>query len=132
MKAELKEITHIEDIRFLVDSFYGRVRQDALIGPIFDGVIGDRWPQHLEKMYHFWETVLLGNHTYFGSPFPPHAKLPIGADHFNCWLKLWHQTLDAHFIGTAAAEAKWRADKMAQMFLSKLQYYQGRGSEPLV
>ena len=76
-----KEISHIEDIKVLVDGFYQSIRDNELLGPIFNGIIKDRWPEHLEKMYRFWQTVLLGNHTYFGSPFPPHAKLPVEKVH---------------------------------------------------
>ncbi len=120
---ERKDITTIEDIKLMVDSFYGKVRNDALIGPIFNGVIQNRWPQHLEKMYRFWQTVLLEEHTYYGAPFPPHAKLPVEQKHFDAWLKLWYATLEEHFIGPRAEEAKWRGDKMAAMFLSKIEYY---------
>ena len=118
-----KEISHIEDIKVLVDGFYQSIRDNELLGPIFNGIIKDRWPEHLEKMYRFWQTVLLGNHTYFGSPFPPHAKLPVEKVHFDTWLKLWHATIDKHFTGEKADEAKWRGDKMAAMFLSKIQYF---------
>jgi len=68
------DISSIEDIRRLVDTFYGRVRKDKFIGPIFIGAIGGRWPEHLDKMYRFWQTVLLEEHRYYGSPFPPHAR----------------------------------------------------------
>ena len=54
---------HLDDIKILVDTFYDKARQDTLLGPIFEGVIEDRWPEHLEKMYRFWQTVLLGEHT---------------------------------------------------------------------
>lgn len=118
----MKEIKNIEDIKLLVDSFYAKVRQDELIGPIFDEHIQDRWPEHLEKMYTFWETVLLGNHTYYGSPFPPHAKLPVEKEHFERWLSIFMQNLDEHFEGKKADEAYWRAEKMANMFHIKIQY----------
>jgi len=127
-----KDITTLADIRLLVDSFYGEVRKDPLIGPIFDGVIGDHWPAHLEKMYRFWQTVLLNEHTYFGSPFPPHAQLPVDRRHFDTWLGLWRSTIDQFFIGEKATEAKWRGDKMASMFLSKIDYYRSRPSTPLL
>jgi truncated hemoglobin YjbI len=68
-----KDIENIDDIRLLVDSFYGTVREDDLIGPIFLGKITD-WPVHLEKMYRFWQTILLEEYTYNGAPFPPHAR----------------------------------------------------------
>lgn len=122
----------MEDIRLLVDSFYGKVRVDQLIGGIFNGVIKDRWPEHLEKMYRFWQTVLLGEHTYYGSPFPPHARLPVSQQHFDAWLKLWHATIDEHFSGIKAEEAKWRGDKMAVMFLSKIEYYRDNSATPLL
>jgi len=127
-----KDIQSLEDIKLLVNHFYGLVRQDEMLGPIFNGVIQDRWPQHLEKMYSFWQTVLLDQHTYEGRPFPPHAQLPVDQTHFQRWIQLFYQTLDAHFSGAVADEARWRAARMAEMFLSKIQYYQQRGSVPLL
>jgi len=127
-----KDIATMEDIQLLVDTFYGKIRIDPLLGGIFNGVIKDRWPEHLEKMHRFWQTVLLGEHTYFGSPFPPHAQLPVQQKHFNAWLKLWHETVDEHFTGEKADEAKWRGDKMAAMFLSKIEYYRNNSATPLL
>jgi hemoglobin len=128
--SQQKDITTIEDIKLLVDTFYEKVRVNNLLGGVFNSVIKDRWPAHLEKMYSFWQTVLLGEHTYFGTPFPPHAQLPVGDKHFEAWLKLWHQTIDEHFTGDRAEEAKWRAGKMAVIFLSKIQYHQSQISNP--
>ena len=128
----MKEIETIEDIKLLVDSFYGKVRNDSLIGPIFESVIQDRWPTHLEKMYRFWQTVLLGDYTYSGTPFPPHARLPVEQQHFDAWLKLWYETIDSLYTGKKAEDAKWRGEKMAEMFLSKIEYYRSQGSTPLL
>ncbi len=121
----------MDDIRLLVDTFYAQVRQNRLIGPIFDGVIQERWPEHLEKMYRFWQTVLFGDHTYYGSPFPPHAKLPVSKRHFDAWLQLWHGTIDRFFEGEKAEEAKWRGDKMAEMFQIKIEHYRNHPLPPL-
>jgi hemoglobin len=126
------DIATLEDIQVLVDSFYGKVRIHPLLGGIFNGVIQDRWPQHLEKMYRFWQTVLLGEHSYHGGPFPPHARLPIDQEHFDAWLGLWHETVDQHFSGAKAEEAKWRGDKMALMFLSKIRYFRNHSAPPLM
>ncbi len=130
--SERKDITTIENIKLLVDSFYGKIRVDQLLGGIFNGVIKDRWPEHLEKMYRFWQTVLLEEHTYYGSPFLPHAQLPVEQKHFDRWLKLWTETVDEFFAGKIADEAKWRADKMAVMFLSKIEYYRSNSATPLL
>lgn len=127
-----RDIVTIEDIQFLVNGFYEKVRVDLLLGGIFNGVIKDRWPEHLEKMYRFWQTVLLSEHTYYGAPFPPHAQLPVEQKHFDAWLKLWYETIDEHFTGVKADEAKWRGDKMAVMFLSKIEYYRNHSSTPLL
>jgi len=117
------DITSLEDIKLLVDTFYTRVAEDALLGTVFSERLGDNWLPHLEKMYTFWQTLLLQEHTYNGAPFPPHAKLPIDEKHFNEWLNLFTATVDQLFAGEKADEAKWRADKMAEMFQYKIAYF---------
>jgi hemoglobin len=77
--------------------YYTKVQQDDLIGVIFNKVIENNWAEHLEKMYRFWQTLLLGDHTYYGSPFAPHAKLPLRQEHFDRWLQLFTTILDDHF-----------------------------------
>ena len=127
-----KEILTIEDIKVLVDSFYTKVRQDEILSPIFNEVIKDNWQLHLDKMYRFWQTVLLSEHTYTGSPFPPHMQLPVEAKHFDRWLKLFYENIDEQFTGEKATEAKWRAEKMAEMFQMKIAYYKGKAQKPLL
>lgn len=122
MQDSVNDITSLDDIKLFVDAFYTQVQQDQLIGPIFNSVIQDRWPVHLEKMYGFWQTVLLNERAYSGSPFPPHAKLPLEKQHFDRWLKLFNSTIDINFKGDKADEAKWRAAKMAEMFRYKIDY----------
>ncbi len=124
MMTERKDIANLTDVELLVHTFYGKIRIDALLGPIFNGVIKDRWDDHLEKMCRFWQTVLLDEHTYYGSPFPPHAQLPLEQKHFDTWQKLWSQTVDEHFSGANADLAKLQADRLAAAFLSKIRYYQ--------
>lgn len=132
LKKEKDDILSLDDIKLLVDTFYGKVREDNLIGPIFNQRIQDRWPEHLAKMYTFWQTVLLGEHTYYGSPFPPHAQLPIEHRHFQRWLLLFGETIDNLFSGKIAKEAKLRADKMAQMFEYKIEHYRNNPDKSLI
>lgn len=127
-----KDIATLEDIKLLVNRFYDNVRKDELLADIFNNKIEDRWPQHLEKMYCFWQTVLLEEHTYYGSPFLPHAKLPIDAEHFERWLKLFYETVDSLFEGEKATRAKWQGQRMAEMFQSKIEYYRNHPSIPLL
>jgi hemoglobin len=126
------EIITLQDIEQLVNTFYAKVREDELLSPIFNHVIQDRWPAHLEKMYRFWQTILLEEHTYFGSPFLPHAQLPVAHEHFERWIKLFYENIDEQFTGEKAIEAKWRAGKMAQMFEYKIAYYQSKKSDSLI
>jgi hemoglobin len=126
-----KDIHNIEDIKILVDSFYRRVREDDLIADIFNSKIEGHWPQHLEKMYRFWQTVLLEEHTYYGSPFLPHAKLPVLKKHFERWLKLFCETIDELYEGEIATRAKQQGERMAEMFNSKIEYYNNNGGLPL-
>ena len=129
---EKKDITRLEDIKLLVDTFYDRIRQDEMLGIIFNQNIQDKWPEHLSKMYRFWQTLLLNEYTYDGRPFPPHAHLPIGQQHFDHWRTLFSQTVDDLFIGEKADEAKWRAKKMAVMFQSKLDYIQNNPDKSII
>ena len=129
---EKKDITSLADIQLLVDTFYGRVREDALIGPIFNNLLASRWEDHLKKMYSFWQTILLEKHTYFGSPFPPHAAMSLTNLHFDAWLKLWYSTVQEFFEGEKADEAIHRGDKMATMFLSKITYFNNLNTKPLI
>ncbi|HAV55646.1 MAG TPA: globin [Aequorivita sp.] len=127
-----KDILKLDDVKHLVDSFYGKIREDLLLKNIFNSNIQDRWPQHLQKMYTFWQTVLLSEHTYYGSPFPPHAKMPIDKEHFDRWLQLWFETIDENFTGEIADEAKWRASKMAEMFQFKINYIREKSGSKYV
>jgi len=127
-----KEIETIEDIKKLVNSFYGKVREDDLLADIFNNIIQDRWSEHLEKMYRFWQTVLLEEHTYFGSPFVPHAKLPVEKQHFERWLKLFYETIDEYFIGELAEKAKWQGERMAQMFNMKIDHYRNHPNQKVL
>lgn len=130
--SKQNDIASIDDIRLLVDTFYGKIREDDLLKDIFNNVIQDRWPQHLEKMYRFWQTVLFDEHTYFGAPFVPHAKLPVDKMHFDRWVTLFEETVDSFFSGEKATRAKWQGNRMAEMFLLKINHYKNNTSSPLL
>lgn len=132
METIKTDITNLNDIKILVDNFYTKIRDEKLLGPIFNGIIGDNWPAHLTKMYGFWQTLLLDTPAYSGSPFLKHAKLPIAKEHFDKWMELFTETLDEHFSGAKADEAKWRAARMSEMFQYKLDYYKNNPAEPLI
>ena len=114
-----KEINSVEDIHLLVDSFYERVRKDEVLAPIFNEKIKE-WPHHLDIMYRFWQSLLLKENAYKGSPFLKHQTLPIEREHFERWLTLFHETVDTLYSGNMAVEAKNKAEKIAEVFQIKL------------
>lgn len=121
--SELKDIEVLDDVKAMVDQFYGKIRQDDLLKDIFNNKIQDNWTEHLDKMYRFWQTVLLQERTYNGRPFIPHMALPVEEKHFNRWVKLFNETVDELFSGIRAETAKWHGQRMAKMFLSKIEYF---------
>ena len=102
--ADIVERTGIDGalIERLVRAFYGRIRNDPLLGPIFDERIAD-WEPHLRRMCAFWSSVVLLTGEYHGRPMEKHAHLPVDARHFDRWLALFNET--AHQVCQPAAAA---------------------------
>ncbi|MCK6617777.1 MAG: group III truncated hemoglobin [Cyclobacteriaceae bacterium] len=117
MQAAKDDINTRADVILLVDNFYAKVRTDTLLAPVFSHV---NWPQHLPVMYDFWSSVLFGDMTYSGNPLAKHLPLKIGTEHFTRWLELFTKTVDEHFQGFNANEAKTRANLVAQLFQYKM------------
>jgi hemoglobin len=105
-----------QEIEVLVNSFYDKVKQDELIGPVFNDTAKVNWDEHLPKLYNFWEDLLLGTNNYPGRPFPPHVHLNLKMEHFERWLTLFFKTIDENFTGLKAEEAKARALRIAKNF----------------
>ena len=111
----LRDETGIDEamIDALVEGFYARVRDDALIGPIFADRIID-WAPHLAQMKLFWSSVALSTGVYQGRPMPKHLPLPIDARHFDRWLKLFAETARALCPPIAADHFIERARRIAE------------------
>jgi hemoglobin len=113
----MPDLTDRTDVVRLVDAFYGRVRGDNILSPIFDGVAHVDWDRHLPKMYDFWESVLFGKIRFKGNPLIVHRDLarrtPLTIVEFERWLELFQISVDALFAGPRAEEAKVRASRIA-------------------
>jgi hemoglobin len=125
------DIRNLDDIMRFVDEFYKKVGTDDVIGPVFNAVIQD-WAPHLDKMYKFWNAALFGVPGFKGNPFAKHAPLPITGLHFDRWLLLFRSTIDEHFEGPMATDAKNRAELMANMFLRRLDDMRGSSRRVIV
>lgn len=113
----MHDISSREDVLLLVKTFYAKVRQDELLGPIFNSVIKD-WEHHFEHLTDFWQSNLFFEKKYHGNPLEKHAEVDekvggtINEMHFGVWLNLWFQTIDELFTGEVAKIAKNRARNM--------------------
>ena len=98
----------------LVRAFYAKVRQDPVLSPIFDRVVGD-WDDHLGKLTDFWSSVILKTGRFNGAPMAAHARLPgLGEAHFARWLALFRDTAAEVCPPQAAALFVARAEMIAQ------------------
>jgi hemoglobin len=115
LTGQIRADTGIDEVMIarLVDAFYAKVREDALLGPVFAARI-TRWGPHLEQMRLFWSSVALMSGVYHGRPMPKHLPLPVDSTHFDRWLELFEQT--AHEVCPPAAAVHFieRARRIAQ------------------
>ena len=80
-------------IASFVERFYAKIRQDELLGPIFNARISN-WDTHLGRMKQFWRSVLHATGEFAGNPMLKHIAIPgLEERHFVHWLTLFYATL---------------------------------------
>ncbi|MGO4474795.1 group III truncated hemoglobin [Massilia sp. 2TAF26] len=98
----------------LVDTFYARVREDAVLGPVFEEKLAGHWHEHMPRMVAFWTKVLLDTGEFQGNVFGKHMALSgIGREHFVRWLTLFRMTAIEVFGTEDSAEAVVVANRIA-------------------
>lgn len=124
MNTEKQDIQSEADIEQLVGQFYDRLRQDALLSPIFNEVAQVDWAHHTPRLVGFLSTILLSSEQYRENLVLPHLSLghktSIQSVHFERWLTLFTQTVDELFAGNRAEQAKIQAQSIAIVVQSKL------------
>jgi hemoglobin len=90
-------------IQRMVDAFYARVREDAVLAPVFESRLAGKWDAHLPGMVAFWTKVLLGTGDFHGNVFGKHMALAgIEKEHFARWLTLFRITaIEVFGVGEA-------------------------------
>jgi hemoglobin len=118
-EASLKEV---------VDAFYAKVRLDPLLGPVFNGAIGD-WPEHLEKLQAFWSSVMLTSGRYKGRPVPAHVRHAGQIDRasFARWLRIWGDTTEELLIPAAASAMQAKAAQIAESLSLAIDFHRNAG-----
>ena len=117
------------EIARLVHVFYGRVRADALIGPIFEANVAD-WDLHLANLCDFWSSLTRRTRRYDGRPLRPHFRLGLAPAHFDRWLDLFERTAREVLPPPAAALFVDRARRIADSFEMAIEGQAGRLAAP--
>lgn len=119
-------------LRQLVELFYARVRNDDVLGPVFNDTVGD-WPHHLDKLQSFWSGVMLASGRYKGRPLPAHIQHGdrITSNSFDRWLALWRQTTDDLFEPAAAMALQDKAGRIAESLQLGMRFARGDALCPI-
>jgi hemoglobin len=118
-----------ENIAKLVATFYGRARNDDLIGPIFNAAVKD-WDHHIAQISDFWSSMLLKTGRYNGRPMRPHLVLPLRPEHFDRWLALFETTAREIFVADVAEAFIIRAHRIADSFEMGIATVRGEVAAP--
>ena len=106
------------EVAELVDTFYAKVRDDVVLGPIFERHVAD-WDLHMPKMIAFWSAALRGSSNYRGNPMVVHRALPnLTQPMFERWLDLFHES--ASLLPNQAMAR--RAGELSQRIAQSLWY----------
>jgi hemoglobin len=104
-------------IRLLLARFYGRVRLDPQLGPVFARAVGMTdadWAPHLARVSDFWSSVMLRSGRYQGDPFSVHLRLPdLEPAMFDRWLALFGEASAELFEPDVAEIFRERAERIA-------------------
>ena len=112
-----------EGILKLIKPFYADVRQQAVIGPIFNSHIQD-WPAHMEKITEFWAMQAGGQSRYPGGFAGAHMPLGLQPEHFQHWLGLWELNNARSLAPREAEEMNALAQRLAGRLFEVTQGHQ--------
>ena len=123
-----------KSIATLVHAFNDDVRADAVLGPVFNAAIGDRWETHLGRIVDFWSTAMLKTQPFQGNVFGKHMALAgIEPEHFRRWLTLFEATatrrFDAPLAGKFTLVARRIAASLQFGFFGKVVVKEGERKE---
>ena len=104
------------DIKRLVHAFYGSVRKDDLLAPIFAQKIPeDHWPHHMKHIGDFWSGIFLKTGRFDGNPLQKHLAVNgLTPEHFGHWLWLFKTTADEVLSPEQADAIFTMAQRVAQ------------------
>ena len=87
-----------QQIEAVVETFYARVRDNAVLGPVFfESLTRDAeiWRVHEAKIARFWANAILHERSYDGNPMLVHSGISaLKPQMFETWLALFSETLN--------------------------------------
>lgn len=119
MAAALATVEVSEDeIGRLVRAFYGRVRADPVLAPVFIATLGEgeaAWSAHEARLCRFWSSLMRRSGAYHGDPYSAHLGLRgLTPDMFAHWLALFGATCTDLFPPEVASSFVERAERVAR------------------
>ncbi|WP_101756830.1 group III truncated hemoglobin [Oceanicoccus sp. KOV_DT_Chl] len=117
MTAQKPDLDTKPHIQQFVEAFYGKLLNDKHLAPIFLDVAAVDLNKHLPLICSYWEKLLLGERDYNRHTMNIHralnAKQALTQQDFDRWLQLFITTVDQHFSGPKAEQAKRTASQIA-------------------
>jgi len=112
------ELSSEAEVAELVTTFYAKVRDAAILGPVFERYVAD-WSRQMPKMIALRWAALCGSKNYRGNSMLVHRVLPDLTDSmFERWRDRFHEAARA-LPNRAMAE---RAGKLSQRIAQSLWY----------
>lgn len=108
-----------KDLLVVIDDFYSRIQLDPILSIPFRSV-GD-WPEHIERLTHFWWVRFGGKPYQFGhySPVTKHFFAGFNRALLARWLHIFDQTLQTHLTKEQSNLWKKVADQMGEALAIK-------------
>ena len=116
-------------IERMVLRFYDAWETDELLEPILRAV--PNLEDHLVVIMDFWSRQLIDTDRYQGRPFPPHWALKIEPQHFDRWIALFAEAVNAELPTDLAAKALEKAGHMSTAFQAGLFPLRGPDGRPM-
>lgn len=122
----MKDIGSRQDIEQLLTHFYERAAVDPLIGYFFTEVVPLDLDVHIPVIADFWESIILGTHTYRKNVMEVHQHIhqlsAIKKEHLQQWVHLFTSTIAQYYEGPKAELMKQRAQSVATLMDIKLNH----------
>ena len=120
----MHDIKNRQDLETLMVAFYSVAMTDEVIGFFFTEVVPLDLTKHIPLITDFWETVLFDKAAYRGNVFGVHEHIHqlsgFEDKHFERWVLLFKQSVDASFAGGNAEKIKQRAESIATVMRIRL------------